>query len=139
MDELINKLIKKYKTNCPFELSRALGIHIRFMNLGAGTKGLYYRKLRRRFIVIHNELPLEWQRFVCAHELGHDRLHKGINRFFLEEQSYFSPGKLERQANSFAYKLLSADHPPHQDEPLASFYRRIGIPPELSYLGEDYI
>ncbi|WP_410515265.1 ImmA/IrrE family metallo-endopeptidase [Paenibacillus sp. BR2-3] len=132
MDELICNLIKKYKTNCPFELSRALGIHIRFMNLGEGTKGLYYRKLRRRFIVIHNELPLEWQRFVCAHELGHDRLHKGINRFFLEESSYFCPGKLERQANSFAVKLLLANSYPEPGESLEIYYSRIGIPPEIT-------
>lgn len=134
MDELINTLIRKYKTSCPFELSRALGIHIRFMNLGEGTKGLYYRKLRRRFIVIHNELPLEWQRFVCAHELGHDRLHKGINRFFLEESSYFCPGKLERQANSFAVKLLLANTYPEPGESLEVYYSRIGIPPELHFL-----
>ncbi|WP_379130918.1 ImmA/IrrE family metallo-endopeptidase [Paenibacillus sp. sgz500958] len=131
MDELINSLIKKYKTNCPFELSRALGIHIRYMDLGEGTKGLYYRKLRRRFIVIHNELSLEWQRFVCAHELGHDRLHKGINRFFLEESSYFCPGKLERQANSFAVKLLMSNSSPEQGESLEVYYSRIGIPSEI--------
>ncbi|BCG61157.1 ImmA/IrrE family metallo-endopeptidase [Paenibacillus sp. URB8-2] len=133
MDELIDKLIKKYKTNCPFAICRALGIHVRFMDLGGGTKGLYYRKLRRRFIVIHNGLSLEWQRFVCAHELGHDRLHKGINRFFLEENSYFAPGKLERQANRFAALLLSAAAHPEQDESLESYYLRLGIPPEVGF------
>ncbi|WP_028530522.1 ImmA/IrrE family metallo-endopeptidase [Paenibacillus sp. HW567] len=137
MDEIINKLIKKYKTNNPFELCEALGIHIRFVNLGESTKGLYYRKLRRRFIVIHNELPIEWQRFVCAHELGHDRLHKGINRFFLEENSYFSPGKLERQANLFAIKLLSSGSFPEQDESLISYYLRIGIPSEVIFFSKD--
>ncbi|WNS42839.1 ImmA/IrrE family metallo-endopeptidase [Paenibacillus sp. MMS20-IR301] len=137
MDELINRLVKKYKTNSPFELSRALGIHIRFMDLGKGTKGLYYRKLRRRFIVIHNELPLEWQRFVCAHELAHDRLHKGVNRFFLEENSYFSPGKLERQANQFAVKLLSAGTSIDQEESLMSYYSRIGIPAEVIFIGDE--
>ncbi|MFF2912392.1 ImmA/IrrE family metallo-endopeptidase [Paenibacillus sp. NPDC057934] len=137
MDELINNLIKKYKTNCPFEISRALGIHIRFMDLGTGTKGLYYRKLRRRFIVIHNELPVEWQRFVCAHELGHDRLHKGINRFFLEENSYFAPGKLERQANAFAIQLLTANTAPEQDESHQGYYLRLGIPPEVRLFLQD--
>lgn len=137
MDVLINNLIKKYKTNCPFELSTALGIHIRFMDLGTGTKGLYFRKLRRRFIVIHNELPVEWQRFVCAHELGHDRLHKGINRFFLEESSYFSPGKLERQANLFAVKLLSEGILPEHEELMKNYYQRIGIPPEVRFFLED--
>lgn len=137
MDELIKRLVKKYKTNSPFELAGALGIHIRFINLGEGTKGLYYRKLRRRFIVIHNELPLEWQRFVCAHELAHDRLHKGVNRFFLEENSFFSPGKLERQANVFAVKLLSTGTSIEQDESLQSYYARIGIPAEVVFFLDD--
>jgi Zn-dependent peptidase ImmA (M78 family) len=137
MDELIKRMVKKYKTNNPFELAQALGIHIRFMNLGQSTKGLYFRKLKRRFIVIHNELPQEWQRFVCAHELAHDRLHKGVNRFFLEENSYFSPGKLERQANLFAVKLLSSSTSIDQEESLQSYYSRIGIPAEVVFFLED--
>ncbi|SEU26692.1 ImmA/IrrE family metallo-endopeptidase [Paenibacillus sp. NFR01] len=137
MDELIKRLVKKYKTTNPFELAEALGIHIRYMDLGSCTKGLYFRKLRRRFIVIHSDLPVEWQRFVCAHELGHDRLHKGINRFFLEEHSFFAPGKLERQANRFALKLLTAGMEPDQDEPLQRYFMRIGIPPEVSYWLEE--
>ncbi|MBY9079040.1 ImmA/IrrE family metallo-endopeptidase [Paenibacillus sp. HN-1] len=130
MDELIGQLIRKYQTNNPFELCQALSIHVRFMDLGNHTKGLYYRKLRRRFIIIHNELSPEWQRFVCAHELAHDRLHKGINRFFLEKNSYFAPGKLERQANHFAVLLLTSFNRPEQDESLESFCSRMGIPPE---------
>ncbi|WP_201452217.1 MULTISPECIES: ImmA/IrrE family metallo-endopeptidase [Paenibacillus] len=136
MDEIIRKLTRKYKTSCPFELARALGIHIRYTDLGKSTKGLYYRKLRRRFIVIHNQLSPEWQRFVCAHELGHDRLHKGINRFFLEEHSYFAPGKLERQANRFAILLLTAGITVRQEETSLDVCRRSGIPPEMHPLLE---
>ncbi|WP_150273181.1 ImmA/IrrE family metallo-endopeptidase [Paenibacillus tepidiphilus] len=137
MDELINKLIIKYKTSDPFELAAALGIHIRFCDLGEGTKGLYYRILRRRFIVIHQGLSAEWQRFVCAHELGHDRLHKWMNRFFLEENSFFAPGKMERQANLFALKLLSAGYVPEEDESLKVYFQRIGIPPEMRFFLEE--
>lgn len=137
MDELvqplIRKLVKKHRTNCPFQLSAALGIHIRFADLGKTTKGLYFRKLRRRFIVIHSRLPDEWQRFVCAHELGHDRLHKGISRLFLEEHSYFSAGKLERQANRFAVALLTADLNMLPDETMREYYLRAGIPQEMLY------
>ncbi|GIO67828.1 ImmA/IrrE family metallo-endopeptidase [Paenibacillus cookii] len=136
VDEIIRKLTRKYKTSCPFELARALGIQIRYTDLGKSTKGLYYRKLRRRFIVIHNQLSPEWQRFVCAHELGHDRLHKGINRFFLEEHSYFAPGKLERQANRFAVLLLTAGVAIRQDETAEDVCRRSGIPPEMCPLLE---
>ncbi|GAB6988033.1 ImmA/IrrE family metallo-endopeptidase [Paenibacillus pini] len=131
MDDIIRKLIRKYKTSCPFEIARGLGIQIRYIDLGKTTKGLYYRKLRRRFIVIHNELPAEWQRFVCAHELGHDQLHKGINRFFLEEHSYFAPGKLERQANGFAIMLLTAGTVMHPEETLENYCKRTGIPHEM--------
>jgi len=133
LQSLIRQLIKKHHTSCPFEIAASLGIHIRFADLGQTTKGLYFRKLRRRFIVIHNQLPPPWQRFVCAHELGHDRLHKGISRFFLEEHSYFSPGKLERQANRFAIALLTADLTPGQGESLHEFYLRAGIPQEMLY------
>ncbi len=131
VDDIIRKLTRKHKTSCPFELASALGIHIRYTDLGTSTKGLYYRKLRRRFIVIHNQLSPEWQRFVCAHELGHDRLHKGINRFFLEEHSYFSPGKLERQANRFAILLLTAGTTFQQEETVQDYCRRNGIPQEM--------
>lgn len=132
MRKMIKKLIRTYQTNCPFEIARSLGIHIRYSDLGKSTKGLYCRKLRRRFIVLHNDLTPEWERFVCAHELGHDRLHKGINRFFLEEHSYFQAGKWERQANHFAVLLLSAEQPPLPDEPLNIYFPRIGLPGEIS-------
>ncbi|WP_106766835.1 ImmA/IrrE family metallo-endopeptidase [Paenibacillus faecalis] len=133
VQSLIQKLIKKYHTNCPFQLASALGIHIRYADLGKTTKGLYFRKLRRRFIVINSHLPSEWQRFVCAHELGHDRLHKGINRLFLEEHSFFCPGKLERQAHRFAITLLTADLTPMSEESMREYYLRAGIPQEMLY------
>ncbi|WP_025685156.1 ImmA/IrrE family metallo-endopeptidase [Paenibacillus maysiensis] len=130
MNELIHKLVRKYRTNCPFDIAEALGIHIRYSDLGPATKGLYYRKLRRRFIVIHNGLTPEWERFVCAHELGHDRLHKGVSRFFMEEHSYFCPGKFEMQANRFAVLLLSEGQPPLTDETQEHYLSRIGLPKE---------
>ncbi|MDP4098998.1 ImmA/IrrE family metallo-endopeptidase [Paenibacillus sp. P96] len=132
MHEMIQKLVKKYRTNCPFDIARSLGIHIRYTDLGKTTKGLYFRKLRRRFIVLHNGLTPEWERYVCAHELGHDRLHKGISRFFLEEHSYFQPGKWERQANQFAVLLLSEGQPLLPGEPLDVYLPRIGLPREAS-------
>ncbi|GGI97018.1 ImmA/IrrE family metallo-endopeptidase [Paenibacillus hunanensis] len=133
MDDIAARLVHQYKTNCPFEIATALGIHIRYMDLGKSTKGLYYAKLRRRFIVINQGLSEQWQRFVCAHELGHDRLHKGLSRFFLEEHSYFWPGKLERQANSFAITLLTTGREQRDDETLEAFAMRTGIPQEMLY------
>lgn len=131
MEKLVMKLIRTFKTNDPFIIAQGLGIHIRYADLGEGTRGLYFKKLRRRFIVIHEKLPEDWQRFVCAHELGHDRLHPGFNRFWLDEQSYFNVGKLERQASKFAVRLLTAGDAPARCETLEQLLRRNGVPAEM--------
>lgn len=136
MDNIVNKLIRKHKTNNPFTIAQNLNIHIRYDDLGKQTRGIYHRTLRRRFIVINNQLSTEWQHFICAHELGHDRLHKGINRFFIDECSYFNAGKFERQANCFALQLLIAEDTIRQDERASDFLQRNGVPEELHHLYE---
>ncbi|MBB6670240.1 ImmA/IrrE family metallo-endopeptidase [Cohnella nanjingensis] len=126
--------MKRFKTNDPFSISKGLNIQVKFERLGNGTRGFYVRMLRRRFIVIDSDLSADWQRFVCAHELGHDRLHPGINRFFLDEQTLFNAGKYERQANKFAASLLTYGDQPHSGESIHDYYNRHGIPPELHKL-----
>ncbi|WP_281890955.1 ImmA/IrrE family metallo-endopeptidase [Paenibacillus sp. YYML68] len=132
MARIIAKLARKYKTNCPFELARALNIQVWYGDLGE-CRGYYLRTLRRRYIAINNALSDEWQRFVCAHELGHDRLHKGMSRFFLEEATFFNPGRYEREANQFAVNLLL-----HQSgtiechESVENYFARNGIPREMT-------
>lgn len=132
MDKLIHRLIRRFKTNCPFALAENLNINIWYADLGKNTRGLYMRKLRRRYIVIHQDLDEHWKRFVCAHELGHDRLHPGVSRFWLDKSSLFNPGKYERQANKFAVRLLTAGDSPRRGEPISAFLRRNGIPEEMS-------
>ena len=131
MDNTILKLIKKFKTNDPFEIAAHLNIFVRYEDLGSGTRGMYFKKLRRRYIVIHNGLNTEWQRFICAHELGHDRLHPGISRFWLDEQSLYNAGKYERQANKFAVKLLTAGDTLKTDETIRDLLFRNQIPVEI--------
>ncbi|WP_418026262.1 ImmA/IrrE family metallo-endopeptidase [Paenibacillus sp. JJ1722] len=131
MDKIIHVLIRRYKTNCPFEIASQLNIQVWHCDLGESTRGMYYRKLRRRFIAIHLGLSDPWQKFICAHELAHDRLHPGISRFFLDEQSFYNAGKYERQANQFAVKLLTASASPQPGEDREQFLRRCSIPPEL--------
>lgn len=109
MDAKTKTLIRKYKTHDPFTIADALNIHIRYAQFEDGTRGLYYRTLRQRFIVIHEDLNEAWKKFVCAHEIGHDRLHPGLSRFWLDEHSISNPGKYEREANHFAANLLIPD------------------------------
>lgn len=131
MDDIVQGLIKRFKTNDPFIIAERLNIKVWYCDLGKNTRGMYYRKLRRRFIVINSDLSEPWMRFVCAHELAHDRLHPGISRFFLDEHSFFNAGKYERQANQFAIKLLTATIEPELGETKEQLLRRCSIPPEL--------
>jgi Zn-dependent peptidase ImmA (M78 family) len=131
MDKTIYKLVRRFQTNDPFAIAEGLNIHVRYANLGEQTRGLYYRKLRRRFIVIHETLSEEWQRFICAHELGHDRLHPGINRFWIDDHSLFNVGKLERQANKFAVRLLTIGDTPEIGESLGELLRRNNVPEKM--------
>lgn len=135
MKDITTKLVKKHKTNCPFTIARNLNIIINFEDLGDNTRGFYYRVLRRRYICIHKDLSDEWKRFVCAHELGHDRLHKGVSQFFVDEHSFFLPGKLERQANEFAVNLLLHGVTLDENDTVASLLAKKGIPYEM----KDYI
>jgi Zn-dependent peptidase ImmA (M78 family) len=132
MDTTIRQLIRKYKTKDPFELAERLNITVWFRDLGHGTRGLYIRKLRRRYIVIHEGLDDPWKRFVCAHELAHDRLHPGLSRFWLDEHSFFHAGKFERQANKFAIRLLTAGDYPSRGETIKEFLQRHNIPVEMA-------
>lgn len=126
-----NNLVKKYRTNCPFQLAHSLNIIVRFEDMPNCTQGFYLKTLRRRFISINRNLSAEWQRFVCAHELGHDRLHKGLGYYFIERHTLFNPGKFERQANNFAVNLLSSGESLDDTETLESFYRQNDIPIEM--------
>lgn len=141
MDKLISTLVKRYKTNCPFTIAERLNIHIRFADLGDHTRGVYYCKLRRRFIVINSGINSFWQRFICAHELAHDRLHRGLNRFFLDEHSLQNTNKYERQANIFAVQLLSANSGIIAGETIEQLFMRTGIPLEMAqyFTEEDYL
>ncbi|MFX3646137.1 MAG: ImmA/IrrE family metallo-endopeptidase [Paenibacillus sp.] len=98
------------------------------LELGGG----YYRRLRRRFIVIHNGLSEDWQRLVCAHEL--DRLHSGLSQFWIDEHTFFNMGKYERQANLFAIKLLTFSTKRIPGETQEAYLLRCGVPRQLHHL-----
>lgn len=124
-------LIRRYYSSCPYEIAGSLRIHVRFDELPKSVRGFYSKTLGQRFIVISNDLPSEWQRFVCAHELGHAVLHPGTNHYFLTTQPLLVPGKYEREANRFACDLLTEGEVIRESEPLEAFYSRCKIPREI--------
>lgn len=132
MDKLVKRLVRRYQTSDPFELAARMNIIVCVLEMDEDVRGLYYRKLRRRFIVINSKLDPIWQRVVCAHEIGHDRLHPGISRFWLDDHSFFNVGKLERQANQFAVRLLTAGDDLAEGDSINELLRRNGVPEQMS-------
>lgn len=129
---IIEKLVRKCKTNCPFRIAKEFNYHVRFFELPMNIYGFYQRTLKRHFIVINSNYPYEWQRFTCAHELGHIQLHKGYSFTFIEDHTLFNPDRYEREANQFAVALLTFGQEILDGETIENFFRRNLIPQEMT-------
>ena len=105
-----NNLVKTYETNNPFKIAQYLGIDLKYKQL-QHLKGFYTDILRNRYIVINNNIDEISARIVCAHELGHDRFHRGlgINMFQDEMCVSLKTSTPEIQANYFAAELIIPD------------------------------
>ncbi len=106
----VEGLIKKYKTNDPYEIAEHYrSVHIIRHDLHESVRGLYQYYKNNRIIYINKNLNTHEQKIVCAHELGHAFLHTKLNMLFLEMYTFTSRNKIERQANAFAAELLLPD------------------------------
>ena len=75
-----------------------------------GLKGFYVFENGFRYIVINNQLDEITRRVVCAHELGHDILHRELSAGGIRENTMFlESNKTEREANLFAAEILLTD------------------------------
>jgi Zn-dependent peptidase ImmA (M78 family) len=104
------RLIRRAGTGDPFDIARELGVSVRFERLGS-LKGMYAVIKRNRYIVISDGLDEYTQKLVCAHELGHDQLHRALARDrWLQEFMIFNMNQRpEYEANVFASELLLPD------------------------------
>jgi Zn-dependent peptidase ImmA (M78 family) len=106
--EKVLLLMKKYKTNNPFEIAEILHAIIIQTNL-IGVRGFYQYYKRNDIIYIDNKLNDHDKRTVCAHDLGHMLLHRKMNTVFLDSRTLFVTSKFEKEANFFAVNLLVSD------------------------------
>lgn len=102
----VDSLIKKYETRNPFLLCKYLKITVLFLELGK-TKGYFKKTLRKKFIIINNELSEFERKIVCAHELAHAILHSSNDmKFMLNNDIICKRNILEIEANEFIKFLL---------------------------------
>ena len=105
---LAAKLAAKYGTRDPFRIAEELGIIIVFAPL-VDMRGFQQRIKRRNIIYINDALDEHQQRLVCAHELGHHLMHRGMNRIFMDHSTQIVTQKFENEAHMFSLELLFQD------------------------------
>lgn len=103
-----SRLVKRCGTRDPFSIADDLGIKVMRCDSFGPLKGMYRVIKRNRFIFINRDLPEAMQRIVCAHEIGHDRLHRhlakggAIREFMLYDMTL----RPEYEANVVAADIL---------------------------------
>lgn len=103
-----SRLVKRCGTRDPFRIARQLGIEVLFCEDFGPLKGMYRVIKRSRFIFINENLSAQMQRIVCAHELGHDQLHRNLAKgsAIQEFMLYDMTTKPEYEANIVAAEIL---------------------------------
>lgn len=101
----VNKLVKKHKTNNPFDIATGENILVIKEPLGS-INGYYNKFVRQKMIHVNSDLSYTKQIYTCGHELAHAVIHPNSNTPFLISNTFYSVNKLERQANMFAAILL---------------------------------
>lgn len=102
-------LRRKYGGRSIFETAENSGVNVWFRELGS-LKGFYICENNSRYIIINDKLDELMSKTVCAHELGHDALHRELSAGGIREQTLFLDGnKTEREANLFAAEMLISD------------------------------
>lgn len=92
-----------------FETAENSGVKVWRRTLG-GLKGFYICENGCRYIVVNEDLDSVTAAVVCAHELGHDMLHRELSAGGIRENTLFlNSNKTEREANLFAACVLISD------------------------------
>ena len=105
---IAESLVRKFKTRDPFRIADELD-YIVIRTPMKSIRGFYLRMKRRRIIYIDSNLTEQEACFVCAHEIGHALMHRGINRVFMDTNTYFPVNRQEIEASRFAVDLLFDD------------------------------
>ena len=108
---LAQELVDRFGTRDPFAIAEALGAHVKIVDNFVSLKGMYRVILGQRYIFLSGNLDEKTKRIVCAHELGHDQLHRPLatSSIIQEFMLYDMNSRPEYEANLFAAALLLDD------------------------------
>ncbi len=135
VQRIARQTAKRYGTTDPFLIAKEKNVKVLYEPLGT-VLGYHSYAYRFHFIHLNQSMDEYWQRFICAHELGHLFLHPQMNTAFLLRSTLFSVDRIERQANIFAVELLSADACEYTS--IDELCTKCGLPKEFTVLKKFY-
>lgn len=124
---LATRLVDRYDTRDPFRIADEMGFIVVFAPL-VDMRGFQQRIKRRNIVYINADLEEPQCRLVCAHELGHHFLHRGMNRIFMDHSTQIITQKFENEAHMFSLELV------YSDDELRPFLNR-SITNAAAYMG----
>lgn len=101
----VKNLVEKYNTSNPYILCEKLNIEIRYFYY-EDIKGFFRKVLRRKYIIINEQLDEYSQLVVLCHELGHAIYHSSKNKLLMKINFLNYVPELEKEANEFAAELM---------------------------------
>ena len=105
------EMVKQTGTRNPMKIASEIGVMLRYSEELDKLLGLYTYRWKHRIILLNDKMEEIMARMVCAHELGHDALHRDIAKGDgLKEFVLFNmKDTTEYEANAFAAHLLIDD------------------------------
>ena len=105
-DKIGLRLVNRFGTRDPFSIAKGLGIRLYWEDFTV-LKGMYRVIKRNRCIFINKNLSPALAKIVCAHEIGHDQLHRNAaSDGFQEFMLYDMNCRREYEANMVAAAIL---------------------------------
>ncbi|BAL01529.1 hypothetical protein OBV_43300 [Oscillibacter valericigenes Sjm18-20] len=105
---IADSVAAKHGTRNPFCIAEDLGFIVVFARLFE-TRGMRQFVKRRVIFYINSDLDERQRQIVCAHELGHHFLHRGMNHIFMDRNTCMVTSKYENEAHHFSVDLLFDD------------------------------
>ena len=109
--EIGSRLVEQFDTRDPFIIAKELGIQIMNVDTLRRLKGAYNVIQGTRWIFLNGNLSEQKRKMVCAHEIGHDQLHRelAMNSGLAEYTLYDMQTRAEYEANIVAAEILLPD------------------------------
>lgn len=130
---IADQVAAKFRTRDPFQIADNLGFIVVQAPL-VEMRGLRQYAKKRVLLYINSALDERQQALVCAHEIGHHFMHRGMNRIFMDRNTCMVSNRYENEAHYFSVDLLfeDAELTEFMELPISDIAAYMGVPERLA-------